>query len=118
MSAAGGTNNVKHKPTKQHYVTIKRPSTTLGTKGQRSGSDSTLLENVPCSIETLSGRELELARQTVADATHRVIMWADPSNPLLTSDYLVLGTRTLRIGHFDDVDQQGLEYMLLCVEER
>lgn len=108
----------KTRPPKRHFGTIKRPSTTKGVKGQRTGNDTIVLRDVPCSIETLSGRELEIARQTVADATHRVRIWADPDNPIATTDYLVFGSRTLRIGHYDDPEQQGLEWVLLCSEER
>lgn len=104
---------------KRHRVTIKRPSTAKGTLGQRTGADTILLADVPCSIMTLAGNELEHARQTVANATHRVEMWIDPANPLTTLDYLVLSDgRRLNIGHVDDLDQKGLEYVLLCGEAK
>jgi len=104
---------------KRHYVTIKRPSTAKGTKGQRTGSDTIVLANWPCSIETLSGGERELARTIVVDATHRVIGWADRTNPIRELDYLVLeGGRRLAIGHVADPEQLGLEWHLLCAEDR
>jgi head-tail adaptor len=106
------------KPVKRHFITIKRPSSLTGTKGQRTGNDTILLRDVPASVETLSGNELELARQTVANATHRVIVWADPENPITTRDYCLFGARVLRIGHYDDPEQKGLEWVLLCSEER
>lgn len=109
----------KRKPPKRHYVTILKPSAARGTKGQKTGSDTIVLEEVPCSIETLAGRELDQARTTVADATHRVTMWANPQTPIASEYYLVMEDgRRLEIGHYDDVDQLGVEWLLLCREKR
>lgn len=106
------------KPVKRHFITIKRPSSEKGAKGQPTGSDTIILPDVPASVETLSGNELELARQTVSNATHRVIVWANPNKPITTRDYCVFGSRVLRIGHYDDLEQKGLEWVLICSEER
>ncbi len=59
----------------RHRVNVLLPSTTAGSRGSnRSGNPTTVLTNVPCAIETLSGVELELARQTFARATSKVTM--------------------------------------------
>lgn len=79
---------------KRHAVTILRPSTTVDSRGQLSGSATTVVSDVPCSIEQLSGRELELARQRMANATLRVRMFSDPAWRLTTGDYLVRLTDT------------------------
>lgn len=103
--------------TLRHQVAIYRPTTTLGSRGQRSGADTLLLSNVPCSIETLSGLELIRARKQFAESTHRVRMFADPDTPLTPRDYLIFGSRTLNIGAIDSVDNIGVEYILLCKED-
>lgn len=104
----------------RHYVTIRRPSAEYGSRGQvQAGQDESLLSDVPCEIEQLSGRQLEFARQQFATATHRVRMYRDPANPLSAKDYLVLADgRRLHIGAVDDVNLTGLEYVLLCGESR
>ena len=94
------------------------PSQDLGERGRRQGPDTVVLANVPCSIETLSGRELEVARQLYATATARVELHGDPAAPLTPQHYLLFGTKKLHIGHVDDVDRLGVEYVLLCGEDR
>jgi len=99
----------------RHRVDIQLPSTTQGTRGQRTGSSTTKAESIPCSIETLTGRELELARQVVSNATVRVTM-RYPGITLTTKHFLMFGDRQLNIGHINDVDQIGREFILTCGE--
>lgn len=103
--------------TLRHRATFKRPSSTLDTRGGRSGDDVTLMADVPCSIEPLGGRELEQARQTVAEASHRVRLYADPERPLSALDYLEFGRRVLWIRYVKDMGERGFAYELLCEEE-
>ncbi len=100
----------------RHYVNVMTPATGTGTRGQRSGSDVQLLGSVPAEVVTLSGRELESARQKYAEASIRVRLYADPSNPITTDNYLQFGARRLQIGYVNDVDQVGVELELLCSE--
>jgi len=102
--------------TKRHFVTIKKTTASVGGRGQVVGEPVTVAEDVPCSIEPLSGRELENARQVVADATQRVTMWADSSWALTTKHWLEFGSRKLSIGYIRTPDEIGLEYELLCAE--
>ncbi len=103
---------------RRHTVTIKRPPTGLGDRGQRTGTASTVASSVPCEIETLGGDELTQARQQFARARYRVRLTNDSSWNLTTEDYLVFGSRNLHIGHIDDIDQLGVELELLCAEEK
>lgn len=108
---------------KRHSVTIKRPATTLDSRGQvdTSATPTTVAEDVPASIEHLQGREVEIARQIVPTATHRVKFFGDPAWSLTPGDYLVPdsdSTRKLNIGDIakpEDID--AMEYILLCGEE-
>lgn len=111
---------MKTAPVKRHVVTIKRPASSgtpnLGPRGQVIGNDKTIAENVPCSIENLSGRELELARQVVSDATKRVRLFDDPDWGLNSKDYLIFGSRRLNIGYVDHPEEVQVEAFLLCKE--
>lgn len=104
------------KNVKRHAVDIKSKTTTLGPRGQLQGSDTTVASSVPCSIEPLQGRELELARQIVADASFRVTMYGDPDWSLTTKHWLEFGSRRLNIGYIRTPDEIDLEYELLCGE--
>jgi len=107
---------MKPAPVKRHVVTIKRPVTSVGTRGQLTGTDTTVASSVPCSIEPLQGRELEYARQMVADATQRVRFYDDSAWALTTKDYLEFGSRRLNIGYIKRDEEVQLEVELLCAE--
>ena len=68
------------------------------------------------SIETLSGRELELARQNFPTATHRITGRYD-SRLNNTRHRLAYNGRTFHIEHADNVDQRNIEWVLTCGEE-
>lgn len=68
------------------------------------------------SIETLSGRELELARQNFATATHRITMRYD-SRLDNTRHRIAHAGRTFHIEHADNVDQRNIAWVLTCGEE-
>lgn len=99
----------------RHRVDVKLPTTSLGSRGQRSGSDTLVVSDVPCEIVTLSGRELELARQTYPRASLLVTMWR-PGLDITSQHYLQFGSRRLEIGAVVDEDQLGLKYLLTCGE--
>ena len=101
---------------KRHSVNIKRPSTTVGDRGQITGNPTTVAADVPCSIEPLGGRELELAKQIVANATQRVMFYTGDDWNLNTKDFLLFGTRRLNIGHISYADEVELEAVCLCAE--
>ena len=99
----------------RHRVDIKLPSDTKDSRGQRTGDPVVKASRVQCSIETLNGRELEIARQVVSNATLRVRM-RYPGFDLTTKHFLTFGTRQLNIGHVNNVDQIGREFILTCSE--
>lgn len=59
----------------RNYVDIESfTQTSTGVRGSAVGTWTATYENVPASIEDLSGRELELARQTIATATTKIVI--------------------------------------------
>lgn len=103
---------------KRHRVDIMRPASGEDSRGQRAGQPTTLLASVPAEIVTLTGRELEQARQTYAAATFQVELYGDPTIPIRELDYLLFGTRKLFIGHVGDPQLNGIDLTLLCAESR
>ena len=105
----------------RHTVNVMRPSLATTDRGQQRGQPTCVRRNVPCSIETLSGNQSEIARQLYTDATYSVKFYADQSKPVDEKCYLTggtLGSRQLQIGHVADKDFQNLELMLLCGEKK
>ena len=102
----------------RHVVNVMRSTKTEGSLGQTQGKPDTIIKDWPCSIETLSGRELELARSTFAAATLKVEGYGNPSKPIKETDYLEFGERILHVGFVDDKHQNGVELSLICGEER
>lgn len=104
----------------RHVVNVMRPTEATGTVGELQGQDATVIALVPCSIESLSGREAEIARSVYADVTLKVEMYADPRKPVTANDYLTggtIGTRKLYIGFVKDSNNMGTGTLeLLCSE--
>jgi SPP1 family predicted phage head-tail adaptor len=101
----------------RHQVDIYLPSSSRDAYGRRTGTDTLVLQDVPCSIEQLAALELIRARQIYPEATHRVRMVLSPDNAITSKHYLKFGTRELHIGAVVDAENSGVEIELLCKEE-
>jgi len=99
----------------RHRVTIQSKTTTRNERGINRETWSALHSSVPAEIVTLSGRELEQARQLVGTATTavRIRFYANVTKECR----IVFGSRVLTIGHIDNVDQRDIELVLTCSEE-
>lgn len=99
----------------RHRLIVEAKETTLGTRGQRTGSWTTC-DTVWGEVVTLSGGERDQARQIYASATDtvRIRYRAD----LTTENRFKFGSRILNIGHIDNIDQRNIEIVMLCGEDR
>ena len=102
----------------RHIVNIVQPSTAVDARGQRTGSDTAILSDIPCEIKPLGGRELEVAHQLYPSATAKINLYSDPSITLKTSMVVVeQGTnKRFGIGYIKDQLRNGFEVELLCSE--
>lgn len=103
----------------RHRVNVMRPTKSTNTIGNTQGAPETILRDWPCSIETMSGREIEIARSIYADATLKVEGYGNPNNQFKVTDYLTggsIGERVLNIGHINDKQQNGIQLSLVCGE--
>lgn len=102
----------------RHVVNVMRPADPQG-EGGAALPPTTLIKNVPCSIDNLTGRELERLQQNYATATSKVKFWGDPSRQVKNTDWLIdeFGKR-LNIVQINDPlrNQQGI-VELVCGEE-
>lgn len=102
----------------RYRVTVKRPREgNQGSRGEKQGDALTIYANWPCSIDTLSGSEVEKARQMFASATVQIKGYTDPQKPIKEYDFIVFGSRVFNVGFVNDVDQLGLQAELLCGEK-
>lgn len=85
-----------------------------GSRGQVTTSWATT-DTVWGSVETLNGKEAELARQVYPSATLRVTI--RHSTKLTVKKRFQFGTRNLNIGHIDNTDQRNIQQVCLCSEE-
>lgn len=67
-------------------------------------------------VETLSGRELELARRLVSNATHRVTIPYISFLGLKHRFVVAKNERVLEIGHLNDVEMAGVTHICTCEE--
>jgi head-tail adaptor len=61
--------------------------------------------DVPASIRQLSMRELELARQVVARASHRITIRFHPD--IQSTDRILFGSRVFGIGSINNLDERN-----------
>jgi hypothetical protein len=105
----------------RHVTDIYKPSLSTDSFGANDGAPIAVRSSVPCSIDTLNGREAELARSVFVDASHKVELYADPIRPIDESCYLTggtLGKRRLNIGFVNDPQMTGLKLILTCGEAK
>jgi hypothetical protein len=101
-----------------HAADIYRdPTGAKDTFGGQIGQPILVAANVPCSIVTLTGRQAEQARSTYAYAAYQIELFGDPAWALAPGDKLHSGTQVYNVGHVDNVEQKGVEYVLLCGSE-
>lgn len=105
----------------RHIADIYRAASSTDSFGANDGAPQKVRSCVPCSIDTLNGREAELARSVFVDASHKVELYADPVRPIDESCYLTggtLGKRRLNIGFVNDPQMIGLKLLLTCGEAK
>ena len=101
----------------RHYVDVFAPGTTLDDRGQPQ-ADGIVMRSVPCAIEVLSGREAEIARQLLPQASTRISM-RGPIAGLTASCVLVEKGNGLlhHVGFVEDQSRVGVLYRCLCEQE-
>lgn len=99
----------------RHICDVMAPGSSKDDRGQTHGK-RTLARNVPCSIETLSGRELEQARATWTEAVYRVRMYGNPQKPIDETCWLEINGRRMNIIHKSDPHFNEIELELTCGE--
>ena len=100
----------------RHLVTLQTRLTTAGNRGQRSSSYSNV-KTVHCGIESLSGSELDKARELVEQASVKIVLRYDPTQAITIEDRIVFGTVIFNIGHIANPDQANKWLVLICEEE-
>lgn len=107
----------------RHFVDVLRRSEGTDSRGQSLKGYTVLMKDVPCSIDTLSGREAEVAHRLVGTATHQVEMRgpiAGLSPECKLGEHPKNGDGTyksyLAIGHVNDPTRTGRDYTLLVTE--
>ena len=99
----------------RHRVELQnRQATDPDSRGNITGDWETT-DVMPAEIVALSGREAEIARQLVADATHRVRVRADQR--ITPKSRFVFEGRNLYVGHVERVAEVN-HWMKCLVSEK
>lgn len=97
----------------RHVITFERRPTTLNTLGhQTDNAWRVLASGIRAKVHELSGRELELARQQVAEVTIQVTTRYGGAT---TKDRITFGTRSFEIASRTG-NERGTEFVYLCIE--
>lgn len=95
----------------QHFV-----QTGVGDRGQPLGDWRLLTASVPLTVEPLSGKAGEVARQLVAQATHTIKMrYHAGVQPLMR---VVVQGRYFNVGWVDEGDFRRYSLELLVIEQQ
>ena len=98
---------------RRHRVEVQRPVEVRDAQGGTTINWETLFA-AWASIEPLRGKEFWIAQQTENQVTHRVTMrW---SRDVTTKMRLLFHGRIFNIGTLMNVDEQGEQMELMCVE--
>lgn len=104
----------------RHKVEIQRNSGE-GSYGLHGEETDNWVKHFDCwaEIVTLSGRELELARQNYPTASHTISIRYDSrlDNEGKTRYRVAYKDRTFHIEHASNTDQRNREWVLTCGEE-
>lgn len=91
--------------------------TSEGQRGQIIGDWVTTYSGVPMGITELTGRQLELAHQLVATATHKIsLRWINGIVP--TSMRILFNNRIFKISHVNEFDFRNRYLELTCEEQK
>jgi hypothetical protein len=104
----------------RHVVKVMRPPPPQGESGQLNTPEATvLMEEVPCSIDQLQGKEAERMQQMYATATQKVGMYGNPNKQIKRVDYLIDQTGAqLNVLSINDGSRSQQGYIeLICGEE-
>jgi len=97
----------------RHVLALQQRDTAIGTRGQKASTFATLA-TIRAAVETLGGREAELARKLSADATLKVTVRYYPG--VTVEHRFLCGARVLNIGHVNNWLQRNEWLICLCAE--
>ena len=83
----------------RHRVSIIAPpnGSSLDSRGQLSGSNTTLASSIPALVEEVTPSEPTMAHQVYATASHRVTIYRDSQIALTEKCWLTFGSQRLNI---------------------
>ncbi len=99
----------------RHRVNIESRATgSVGTRGQATETWSKVA-TVMAKIKTLSGRELEYAKQLIATASHEVTI--RHRSGVTNKHRIVFGSKTFNIDHVNDMAEKPNRWLILTCSE-
>ncbi len=101
--------------TLRHSITVQRRSMTLNELGHdNEAAWVSVSGRVPCEFKELSGRELEIARQQIAEATIQI---KTRYSGMLTTDRILYGSRIIQPESIIP-NTRNTEFTILCTETK
>jgi hypothetical protein len=103
---------------RRHVLNLVQKSTSQDTRGQPTGSDTVIVANVFCSIDSITGRQSEIAHQLYPSATKTIRCTLDSGTTVNTNmAWVEVATgKRFEIGYVHDELRYGMEIETLCSE--
>ncbi len=99
----------------RHHIELQENTPTTDAAGQNVDSWATV-SWLWASIQPLSGRELEQARQIVSEVTMKITVRYDANNIVTNEKRFRLGSRLFPIQNALNVDELNVWFECLCIE--
>ena len=99
----------------RNQITVQRCTKTQNSYGEDVPTWSTLL-TMNAEVRAMTGREMEVARQTAAEARFKIRSW-NPPVTIRREDRIIWGDRTLDILDAEDPTGVGREIVILAKEK-
>ena len=99
----------------RHLLTLQSSSTSTSRSGEATISYTTE-GKAWGSVEPLSGRELEWARQSVANVSHRIRLRYNPNYSVAPNWRCTFGSRAFYFASVLNMDERNRELEILAVE--
>lgn len=96
----------------RHRIAIERRPTDYNALGHEQAAWRVITQNHPATVSELTGRELERARQLVAEVTIRITTRRSPAT---SEDRIRFGKRVFQVLSVTN-DETATEQTILCVE--
>lgn len=101
---------------RRHYFEVQKPVDVVDARGDPTRT-WTRVRNVWGSLDILSRKDVLFGGRELTEATHKIEVPYDTSNPIKQDWRLLKGTRVFNVSEAINVQERNKDLMLVCAEQ-